>query len=409
MLVVAVTILAILGVPLEKSNLLQAEPRYVAPKAPLKAVPAEVQHVAPKAPLKAVPAEVQRVAPKAPMKAVPAEVQRVAPKAPAERAEVLVIVSDHGSGTTDFGDALNTHPCMFDLGEPFANPTGLWSNSVVEGCQYPEAIFGQDSGRQLKNSNDQMTTRINHIARSKPVGMKPSKTLSGTDPSMYKDLKYNLGEYFVRARDLICANVPADVCPPSDCSITLKMFPQFVDGITFGVRTSIDKKHVACQNAQNEMAMVAWKDALTSFKRNPKVAAITLERDELQRQFSMFHRMDPLGTDFDCSIPRVATAFATVSKDYTDAQIQVEDCWGGARGASKCLGDALALVGLSVKLDSEGTADMTGEVAEREKAHEMTSRSCATDPLATFKLLKNDQVGLISQRPTGGAHSTVAA
>ena len=119
--------------------------------------------------------------------------------------------------------------------------------------------------------------------------------------------------------------------------------------------------------------------------------------------------MDPLGTDFDCSIPRVATTFATVSKDYTDAQIQVEDCWGGARGASKCLGDALALVGLSVKLDSEGTADMTGEVAEREKAHEMTSKSCATDPLATFKLLKNDQVGLISQRPTGGAHLTVAA
>jgi hypothetical protein len=48
MLVVAVTILAILGVPLEKSNLLQAEPRYVAPKAPLKAVPAEVRAWLPK-------------------------------------------------------------------------------------------------------------------------------------------------------------------------------------------------------------------------------------------------------------------------------------------------------------------------------------------------------------------------
>jgi hypothetical protein len=42
---------------------------------------------------------------------------------------------------------------------------------------------------------------------------------------------------------------------------------------------------------------------------------------------------------------------------------------------------------------------MAGEVAEREAAHEMTSRSCATDPLATFRLLEGDQVELASHGP----------
>jgi hypothetical protein len=437
MLVVAVTILAILGVPLEKSNLLQAEPRYVAPKAPLKAVPAEVQHVAPKAPLKAVPAEVQRVAPKAPlkaipaevqrvapkapmkavpaevqraapkapmkavpaevqrvapkapMKAVPAEVQRVAPKAPAERAEVLVIVSDHGSGTTDFGDALNTHPCMFDLGEPFANPTGLWSNSVVEGCQYPEAIFGQDSGRQLKNSNDQMTTRINHIARSKPVGMKPSKTLSGTDPSMYKDLKYNLGEYFVRARDLICANVPAEVCPPSDCTITVKMFPQWVNANT-AAQDMPGTVESDCTIARNEKAIVAWKKELTEMKANPKVATLTMTRDPLSRQFSIFRRFASPGTKFDCGFKRAPDVFAAAAKDITDGLIQIEDCWADAVGANKCISHALRLVGLTPRpMGGNGTAILA---TEHSTIYDATSESCATNPSATF------------QRTDGGVH-----
>ena len=331
------------------------------------------------------------------------------------RAQVLVVVSDHGSGTSNFGESLKKHPCVFDVGESFGAGYMLWSTSKVVECvgkAVNDAMFDSVSGTLMHADNSKMTMKINSVLENiqERMNITRSKREDKLDSrSLYESLDYNLADYFVRTRNLICAAVPADVCPPSDCTITLKMFPQFVDGITFGVRTLMDNTHVACQNAQNEMAMAAWKDALTSFKRNPKVAAITLERDELQRQFSMFHRMDPLGTDFDCSIPRVATTFATVSKDYTDAQIQVEDCWGGARGASKCLGDALALVGLSVKLDSEGTADMTGEVAEREKAHEMTSKSCATDPLATFKLLKNDQVGLISQRPTGGAHLTVAA
>ena len=42
---------------------------------------------------------------------------------------------------------------------------------------------------------------------------------------------------------------------------------------------------------------------------------------------------------------------------------------------------------------------MAGEVAEREAAHEMTSRSCATDPQATFRLLEGDQVELASHGP----------
>ena len=322
-----------------------------------------------------------------------------ASKTGASRAQVLVVVSDHGSGTSNFGESLKKHPCMYDVGEVFGAGYMLWSTSKVAECvgKAPNsAMFDSVTHAYMNQENPKMAMKLNNVLDN-ITASKRSDNLDST--SLYPGLSYNLAEYFVRTRDLICANVPADVCPPSDCSITLKMFPQFVDGITFGVRTSVDKKHIACQNAQNEMAMAAWKEALTSFKQSPKVASITLERDELQRQFSMFHRMDPLGQLFECSIPREATAFATVSKDYTDSQIQVEDCWRGEKGAAKCLGDALALVGLSVKLDVAGTQDMAGEVAEREAAHEMTSRSCATDPQATFRLLEGDQVELASHGP----------
>ena len=37
---------------------------------------------------------------------------------------------------------------------------------------------------------------------------------------------------------------------------------------------------------------------------SPQVATIALERDETSRQFSQFHRFEPTGALFDCSLPR---------------------------------------------------------------------------------------------------------
>jgi hypothetical protein len=45
----------------------------------------------------------------------------------AGKPQVLVIISDHGSGTAEFGAALQTDPCMIDLGEPFAFMKTVWA------------------------------------------------------------------------------------------------------------------------------------------------------------------------------------------------------------------------------------------------------------------------------------------
>jgi hypothetical protein len=50
------------------------------------------------------------------------------------RAQVLVVVSDHGSGTSNFGESLKKHPCVFDVGESFGAGYMLWSTSKVAEC-----------------------------------------------------------------------------------------------------------------------------------------------------------------------------------------------------------------------------------------------------------------------------------
>ena len=318
-------------------------------------------------------------------KTEPADEEAPAPTPDPFRAQVLVIVSDHGSGTTDFGAALNTHPCMFDLGEPFANPSGLWSTNAAPGCVFPGSIFNADNGVLIQKNNTQLTQRIGKL-RSKPMGMQPDKSLVGESPLLYEGLHYDLGEYFVRIRDQVCASVPAYVCLPSDCTITVKMFPQWVNANT-GPSYLKDDAASNCTITRNEKAMKAWNKELSSMRDNPKVATFTLIRKEVDRQFSIFRRFSVSGSRFDCSFVRPPNPFATVSSSYTDRTMYVEDCWNGAPGADQCLGDALHLVGLSEKpMGSPGVNIMLGGTASLASSkYNVTSTSCSTDPAATFQ------------------------
>jgi hypothetical protein len=210
--------------------------------------------------------------------------------------------------------------------------------------------------------------------------------------SLYANLPYDLGEHFVRIRDLVCKNVPADVCTPAQCTIAIKLFPLYVNGDTKGQRTAMDRVPSSCDQAQQAAAMVAWKEALTSFERNPKITTFQLDRNELNRQFSMFHRFDPVAAEFDCSIPRPPTTFATASKDYVDLHMQSEYCWDEP---DECLTKALALVGLSKEqIAAQGTQEKIGEFefAKSGEAARPMQRSCTTDPLATFRRLENSDV-----------------
>ncbi|KOO29766.1 hypothetical protein Ctob_011215 [Chrysochromulina tobinii] len=319
---------------------------------------------------------------------------------------VLVIISDHGSGTTDFGVALNTHPCILDLMEPFGDQYVLWSSSKIDECEnkHPQnpAVFDADSGVIMTASNYKLNMTIERVLNKFAEPPAWAKDISPTYippasidfDSLYTGLNYNLAEYFVRIRNLVCKEVPADVCPPSDCTIALKMFPRYVNAITEGQSTKEDVPS-ECETAQNERAMVAWMAALASLKANPKVATVQYNRIELDRQFSDFHRFAPAGTEFDCSIPRPSHEFTAVSNLNTDLQLQSEECWEGIQGANKCLGDALNLVGLTLEpMKGKGAEKMAGELVKRDATSKLASKSCLTDPLATFVRMPNNDVTL---------------
>ena len=335
---------------------------------------------------------------------------KAATRAPAPtqagRAQVLVIISDHGSGTTDFGVALNTHPCILDLMEPFGDQYVLWSSSKIDECEnkHPQnpAIFDADSGVIMAANNYKLNMTIERVlnkfaeppAWAKDISPSYIPPASIDYDSLYTGLHYNLAEYFVRIRNLVCKEVPADVCPPSDCTIALKMFPRYVNAITEGQSTKEDVLS-ECETAQNERAMVAWMAALSSLKANPKVATVQYNRIEVDRQFSDFHRFAPAGTEFDCSIPRPSHEFAAVSNLNTDLQLQSEECWEGIQGADKCLGDALHLVGLTLEpMKGKGAEKMAGELVKRDATSKLASKSCMTDPLATFVRMPNNDVTL---------------
>ena len=286
------------------------------------------------------------------------------------RPQVLVLVGDHGTGSSNFGQTLKAHPCVIDVGEPFGASQMIWSKSAPSAVCGPKhldspAIFDADSGTMLNAKNPKLALNL-------------AKYIPGVDTSpLYHNLDYNIADYFVRIRDLVCKGVAEDVCPPADCTISIKMFPAYINGVTAG-QHNIDEVPSACTIAQNEKAMDAWKLAMEAFQKNPKTATFTLNRDEMHRQFSMFHRSDAAGTEFDCSLPREKTTFASVSEGYTDIQLQIESCWANP---AKCLNASLSLVGLST--EPMGAA---GKQFAPDLAHP-TSMSCSTNPLATFKLL----------------------
>jgi hypothetical protein len=330
---------------------------------------------------------------------------------------VLVLVADHGTGSSNMGAALEEHPCVFDVGEGFGGSQMLWTSAQIDECgrvESPPAMFDTDSHKLLSRENPKMElkidTELRKINRTLAEISHPDKEASRAAASLaatldkgvnygklYDGLEYNFAEYLLRVRDLICENVPENICPEKECTISTKMFPQFVDGITSAVLNKDDLELNACRDAQNQKAMGAWKDALSSFKENPRIATVTLERDEKGRQFSMFHRFSPTGTQFDCSFARPESEFAIVSKDYTDHQMKAEDCW---KDPDMCLNDALKLVSLSPEaMGKAGSQAIADELERREHENVLASRSCSTDPLATFRRLKNEDVEMTSKVP----------
>jgi len=194
------------------------------------------------------------------VKPAPAAVAaKPAPTVAPSTAKVLVLVSDHGSGTSEFGQALNTHPCVFDVETPFSFSNTLWSKSKLDlpcDATMPHAIFDADTGQMTMTANHQLDSKLITLSQSKTkhVSLTPAE-FNGDASPLYSGLHYNLADYFVRIRDLVCKGVPADVCPPSECTVTLQMFPQFINANTAWQEMKEDEPS-ACTAARNDKVRI---------------------------------------------------------------------------------------------------------------------------------------------------------
>jgi hypothetical protein len=337
-----------------------------------------------------------------------AEVNEVHALLASEAPQVLVIISDHGSGTAEFGAALQTHPCMIDLGEPFAFKKTVWATNEVAECtgnmatDMSTSIFNAITGEKVRSSNPVLMDRIaaqkTHVAiygklSATPVRRPVALNIGVDEASLYDGLNYNFAEYVLRIRDKVCAGVPADVCAPEDCKITLKMLPQFVNANTAGVLMADDPPASKCTTARNDKAMIAWKDALQSMVDSPKVATFALTRNERDRQMSLFKEYGMIMGKFDCSLARDPSPFASAATfPNVDDQISIEDCWTGTAGANKCLETALKLVGLS----AEDCA-----TAGAEKMASSNTAMCAATPQAVYKRLSNGNLEKVGEEAAG--------
>ena len=174
--------------------------------------------------------------------------------------QVLVIVTDHGSGSSTFGEALETHPCLFNLAEPFSPAERIWSKKTVAECRYSDGSNGTDKGAIFEDGilkhadNPKLTFKIEKMLQQRFRSV-PLPDFHVDTASLYEGLRCDLAEYFVRIRDLVCAKIPADVCPPSNCTVAFKLFPQYLNGATRGqdVWTDTEDK---CLAARNEVGAV---------------------------------------------------------------------------------------------------------------------------------------------------------
>jgi len=347
--------------------------------------------------------------------------QAPAPLRP-DHAQVLVIIADHASGTTEFGGALNTHPCVFNLAEPFAAKDTIWAMNDVAECtglaetDQSTAIFNADTGSMIKSSNPVLTTRAalltSHAAIHGTMFINNARVLkrgiahidmAGDSPALYAGLPYDFGEYAVRIRDQICKNVPADVCAPADCVVTFNMMPSFVNAPTYGQNMKDDAPDSLCVTKKNELAMNAWKQALASMKSNPKIATFSLTRNERERQFAIFQANGPMGAQFDCSIAREPSEFLQVAQyPSTDDQMTIEECLSSIAGADRCLSDALSLVGLSVEsMGGKGSLKMTQTGTDMVATAAVSN--CKRDQNAIYQKMESGEMVNVASNLAAGA------
>jgi hypothetical protein len=249
------------------------------------------------------------------------------------KTKLLLVVSDHGSGSTAYEAALGMHQCAFSLGEPFegkATEHGQgFLRALVEtaNAKLEENIIGQAEKKWTVNP---------------PVPKEAYNCLSSE----------GMGTYLMRVAENVCSHMPAELRDKCDgkCVATAKVFPAYVAGNTGPVNSAkiYDINDPYGKGAYGGIALALWNSTLSKLMKMPSVSMVTLKREEAGRALSVWRRFDYLQAWYNCDVARAgkSTVYDQSARAITGAPVvDIADC-KGETGQRACLQKALTPLAL---------------------------------------------------------------
>jgi len=276
----------------------------------------------------------------------------------------IIVVSDHGTGSTTYTDLLASHPCVMLGGEPFGSmghhrTTLNWATHADEGAYFDLATGRRNQGVE---GNTKLATNLAAWASHK------GWSLNHVDRHIKhtaRDHVHKVGditEYFQQVTQYVCEAMPKDVKEQCNnrCAVVYKMFPSYVGG------NSNMAVNAGGYDTNNPRALDVWSQLLDAMKSSPHIAMALIERDEQDRELSNFQRFAATGSLFDCSLNLITpnNNFFKVARNKLSGDPTVEPvtCLSSKDSTMKCLGKVLRSSGLD--LDKEAVEDQL----EREEA-----------------------------------------
>lgn len=289
----------------------------------------------------------------------------------ASHPDLLALVSDHGTGSTEFSLLLNAHKCVFSIGEPFG---GSEVNSYSHNTYWvsesgAESLYKPNGEPGDVTTNEKIAT-MTHLAASRVK--KPAWDVEDLAPDFHlkEGASFDLSSYFSKLRAHVCKAMPQE--DKRDCNgrcvLAFKMFPKYFGGY--------DDTYTLSQYASSEVqGKLALPEFLDDFLKSDKIAKAHIVRDERDRVHSNWARFDaskPAFYDtatndttthnaFSCS-SRKPTEWDQKARQGVDAHVNVEECWSTGEAYYQCMNKILSVVGLgvhdgkaeSMKVDTDG-------------------------------------------------------
>jgi len=253
------------------------------------------------------------------------------------RTQLLLVVSDHGTGSSTYLESMGTHECAFNLHEPLTNAFDPGDSGFA--------------GALATRTNEKLDKRIrdDHTQKGKWEVETPLPA------STYDCLNMEgMGTYLMRVARHVCGSMPADLAAKcgGSCVAVAKVFPAYLGGDSgwgFNTARVYDPKDPYGLGLVHPEAFTIWNKTMASMAKMANTQMSVLTRDEADRALSCWRRFTYHQDWFNCDVKRAGkqTVFEASARQITGAKVvNIEDC-RSEEGARACIQTPFSLFGLN--------------------------------------------------------------